>query len=466
LTRRERLVLLASTVGFSMVLLDTTVVNVALGSIARDLSAGPTTLEWVANAYTLVFAGLLLSTGLAADRLGARAVFLTGLGTFAVGSVLATLAPTAAALIAAQAVLGVGAALVLPTSLSLLSQVFEDPARRVRAVGMWAAGSAVSFAAGPVLGGVLIEQAGWRSVFVINLPLAVLAAALVVTQVHGRVPGARVAAPLNLGPQAAAIAMLLALTFGLVESGDTGWASPRVLVALAAATVLATGLVLRERASERPLVPRELVSDRRFTGATAAGALLNFAFYGELFFLSLFLQQERGLDALETGLAFLPQPLLFMAVAPIAGRMIARGPRQPLAIGAGIAVVGSLILLAVDTSSPYAVLVAALALNGIGGGLAIPAVTSAVMGSAPPALAGIASATLNAGRQVGGVLGVAVLGGIAVAAGGVEAGAMHGAAVLAALGLAVASALASVLGPPRPALAPKPAPALATRGSG
>jgi DHA2 family methylenomycin A resistance protein-like MFS transporter len=462
LTRRERLVLLASTVGFSMVLLDTTVVNVALGSIARDLSAGATTLEWVANAYTLVFAGLLLSTGLAADRLGARAVFLAGLGTFAAGSIAATLAPTAAALVAAQAVLGIGAALVLPTSLSLLSQVFADPTRRVRAVGVWAAGSAVSFAAGPVLGGVLIEQAGWRSIFVINLPLALLAAALVISQVSGRAARAHPPAPLNLGPQAAAIAMLLALTFGLVESGDTGWGSGRVLVALTAAVVLAVGLVLRERASERPLVPRELVADRRFTGATAGGALLNFAFYGELFFLSLFLQQERGLDALQTGLAFLPQPLFFMAVAPIAGRMIARGPRLPLAVGAGIAVAGSLILLAVDGDSPYAVLMAGLALNGIGGGFAIPAVTSAVMGSAPTALAGIASATLNAGRQVGGVLGVAVLGGIAAGGGRVEPGAMHGAVVLAALGLAVASALAYVLGPPRAAVAGKPALALRT----
>jgi MFS transporter, DHA2 family, methylenomycin A resistance protein len=457
LTRRERLVLLASTVGFSMVLLDTTVVNVALGSIARDLSAEATTLEWIANAYTLVFAGLLLSTGLAADRLGARTVFLAGLATFAVGSILATLAPTAAALIGAQAVLGVGAALVLPTSLSLLSQVFEDPTRRVRAVGTWAAGSAVSFATGPVLGGVLIEQAGWRSIFVINLPLALLAATLVVTQVRGRTVRVGPAAPLNLGPQAAAIAMLLALTFGLVESGDTGWGSTRVLVALAAAAVLAVGLVLRERSSDRPLVPRELVADRRFTGATAGGALLNFAFYGELFFLSLFLQEERGLDALETGLAFLPQPLFFIAVAPLAGRMIARGPRLPLALGAGIAVVGSLSLLAVDGSSSYPVLMVGLALNGIGGGLAIPAVTSAVMGSAPTALAGIASATLNAGRQVGGVLGVAVLGGLAAGAGGIEIGAMHAAVVIAALGLAVASALSFTLGPPRVAMAGKPA---------
>jgi MFS transporter, DHA2 family, methylenomycin A resistance protein len=463
LTRRERLVLLASTVGFSMVLLDTTVVNVALGSIARDLSAGPTTLEWVANAYTLVFAGLLLSTGLAADRLGARAVFLAGLATFAGGSVAATLAPTAAALIGAQAVLGVGAALVLPTSLSLLSQVFEDPTRRVRAVGVWAAGSAVSFATGPVLGGVLIEQAGWRSIFVINLPLALLAAGLVLTQVSGGRAAPVAKAPLNLGPQAAAIAMLLALTFGLVESGDTGWGSPRVFVALSVAAVLAVALVLRERSSERPLVPRELVADRRFTGATAGGALLNFAFYGELFFLSLFLQQERGLDALQTGLAFLPQPLFFMAVAPIAGRMIARGPRLPLALGAAIAVAGSLSLLAVDGSSSYGVLVVGLALNGIGGGLAIPAVTSAVMGSAPTALAGIASATLNAGRQVGGVLGVAVLGGLAAGGGGVESGAMHEAVVIAALGLALASALSYALGPPRAAVTAKPA--FALRGS-
>jgi MFS transporter, DHA2 family, methylenomycin A resistance protein len=462
-TRRERLVLLASTLGFSMVLLDTTVVNVALGSIARDLAAGPTTLEWIANAYTLVFAGLLLSTGLAADRLGARAVFLAGLGTFAVGSVAATLAPTAPTLIGAQALLGIGAALVLPTSLALLSQVFEDPTRRVRAVGIWAAGSAVSFATGPVLGGLLIQQAGWRSIFVINLPLAALAAVLVLSQVGPRVAGSRPPAPLNVVAQVGAVAMLLALTFGLVESGDTGWGSPRVMAALALAAVLAVALVARERSTDRPLVPRELVADRRFTGATAGGALLNFAFYGELFFLSLFLQQERGLDALQTGLAFLPQPLFFMAVAPIAGRMIARGPRRPLAIGAAIAVAGSVILLGVDGDSSYGVLLAALALNGIGGGLAIPAVTSAVMAAAPPALAGIASASLNAGRQVGGVLGVAVLGGMATAGARVEPAAMHTAVLFAAAGLAVASALAYVLGPPRTSV-PRQA-ALAVRGS-
>jgi DHA2 family methylenomycin A resistance protein-like MFS transporter len=435
--------------GFSMVLLDTTVVNVALGSISREFGAGPATLGWIANAYTLVFAGLLLSTGLAADRIGARTVFVSGLGIFAVGSVLASVAPSAAALIGAQAVLGVGAALVLPTSLSLLSQVFVDASRRMRAVGVWAAGSSVAFAAGPVLGGVLIEHFGWRSVFVINLPLAVLGAALVLTQVRGR-EAVKSTSPLNVGAQAAAIVMLVALTFGLVESGGRGWTSAPVMVALGAATVLAVGLVVRERSTAHRLVPRALVADRRFTASTVSGAMMNFAFYGELFFLSLFLQQERGLDPLHTGLAFLPQPLLFMSVSPFAGRLVAqRGPRLPLALGGALAAAGAVVLLGVDSDSPYTVLMTGLALSGVGGGLAIPAVTAGVMGSAPMALAGIASATLNAGRQVGGVLGVAVLGGLATASGHVEASAMHTALIIAGVALAGAGALALALPAPR-----------------
>jgi DHA2 family methylenomycin A resistance protein-like MFS transporter len=446
--------------GFSMVLLDTTIVNVALGSIARDFAAGPATLGWIANAYTLVFAGLLLSTGLAADRIGARTVFVSGLVIFAFGSVLATIAPSAGALIGAQAVLGVGAALVLPTSLSLLSQVFTDASRRMRAIGVWAAGSSVAFAAGPVLGGVLIEQFGWRSIFVINLPLAALGAALVLTQVRGRTETKPTGA-LNLGAQAAAIAMLVALTFGLVESTGRGWGSAPVLIAVGAAVVLAAGLLVRERSTRNPLVPRELVADRRFTASTAGGALLNFAFYGELFFLSLFLQQERGLDALHTGLAFLPQPLLFMSVAPFAGRLVAsRGPRLPLALGAALGAAGAFVLLGVDIDSSYGVLMVGLALGGMGGGLAVPAVTAGVMGSAPTALAGIASATLNAGRQVGGVLGVALLGGLASASGHVEASAMHTALLIAGLALVAASALAFAL--PAPDRAPARDLALAT----
>jgi DHA2 family methylenomycin A resistance protein-like MFS transporter len=219
-----------------------------------------------------------------------------------------------------------------------------------------------------------------------------------------------------------------------------------VVIALGAALILAVGLVMRERSGAHRLVPRELVADRQFTASTAGGALLNFAFYGELFFLSLFLQQERGLDALHTGLAFLPQPLLFMAVSPMAGRLVAsRGPRLPLAVGAALGAAGAFALLGVDGDSPYGVLMAGLSLSGLGAGLAVPAVTAGVMGSAPASLAGIASAALNAGRQIGGVLGVAVLGGLATGAAGVETSAMHAALVIAGIALLLASVVAFAL---------------------
>jgi DHA2 family methylenomycin A resistance protein-like MFS transporter len=188
------------------------------------------------------------------------------------------------------------------------------------------------------------------------------------------------------------------------------------------------------------------MADRRVTASTAGGALLNFAFYGELFFLSLFLQQERGLDALHTGLAFLPQPLMFMSVAPFAGRLVAsRGPRLPLALGAGLGAAGAFVLVGVDLDSSYGFLMVGLALSGMGGGLAVPAITAGVMGSAPTALAGVASATLNAGRQVGGVLGVALLGGLATASGHVEVAAMHSALLIAGVALVLAGALAFAL---------------------
>src|SRR4051794_39556227 len=183
--------------------------------------------------------------------------------------------------------------------------------------------------------------------------------------------------------------MLVALTFGLIESGERGWGSAPVVVALAGAAALAVALVRRERATSHPLVPRELVADRRFTASTVGGALLNFAFYGELFFLALFLQQQRGLDALQTGLAFLPQPLLFLAISPVAQRLMVRyGPRVPLGVGAALASVAALLLLGVDAHSPYELMVVGLALNGLGGGLAIPAVTAGVMGAAPVGLGG------------------------------------------------------------------------------
>jgi predicted MFS family arabinose efflux permease len=238
-----------------------------------------------------------------------------------------------------------------------------------------------------------------------------------------------------------------------VQGPERGWGDPGIVASLAAAVLLLVAFVALERRSPDPLMPLELFANRNLSVGTAITFMALAMLGAMLYFLTIYFQEVHGYDALETGLAFLPQPLLFMAAAPIAGRMIVRGPRLPLALGAGISVAGALALLAVDGDSSYGVLMVGLALNGLGGGLAIPAVTSGVMGSAPPALAGIASATLNAGRQIGGVLGVAVLGGIAAGGGGVEVAGMHQAVVIAALGLAVASALSLRLREPRPAVA-------------
>jgi MFS transporter, DHA2 family, methylenomycin A resistance protein len=451
---RSRLVLLASTLGFSMVLLDTTVVNVALPAIHDDLGGSVAALQWVVNGYTLVFAALLLSMGTLADRFGPARVFVTGLGAFAAGSGLALLAPSLPMLVGAQLVLGVGAALVLPSSLSLISHAFPAPAERARAVGLWAAGSASAFALGPLLGGVLIDGLGWRFVFAINLPLAAAAAALVVA-VGPRAATSR-AAGRDLPGQLAALVGLVALTYAIIEGNDRGWGSAAVVGAFALAAVAAALLVAQERRAAHPVLPPALVAERGFAAATTTGLLLNFAFYGELFFLSLFLQQERGLSALETGLAFLPQPLLVMAVAPLAGRLVAeRGARLPMAAGSLLGAVGALLLVGVDAHSSYGVLLPGLLLNGLGGGLAIPAVTAAVIGAARTGQAGVASAALNAGRQVGGVLGVAVLGAIATHGGGVAG--MHAALAVAAGALALAGLLASAT----PRRAPAPAAAAA-----
>jgi DHA2 family methylenomycin A resistance protein-like MFS transporter len=441
-TRKPALVLAASTLGFGMVLLDTTVVNVAGPVIRDDLGAGDAALQWIVNAYTLVFAALLLSMGALSDRLGARTIFLGGLATFAVGSVAAAAAPSAGALIAAQALLGVGAASVLPTSLSLLTQAYPGASARARAVGIWAAGSAVAFALGPVVGGGLTDALGWRSVFVVNL-LPAVAGGLLAWRFA---PRGRPGATRGTDPsgQLATIVGLGALTFALIEGGDRGWTSVTALVAFAAALAAVAWLVPHQRRAAAPLLPSSLVGDRRFTAATGAGALVNLAFYGEFFVLSLFLQQERGLSALEVGLSFLPQPLLVMALAPVAGRLVAAaGPRLPLAVGGVAGTLGAIALLAVDSNSSYLVLAAGLVLNGVAGGLMIPAVTGGVMGAAPAKFAGVASAGLNAGRQVGGVIGVALLGSLATA--GDPVAGLHVALVLAAVALAGATLLSRTL---------------------
>lgn len=409
MTYRPRTALVASTTAFTLVIIGTTVVNVALPAIRSDLGSGVSGLQWVINAYTLMFASLLLSMGALCDLRGARRVMLAGVAVFLAGASVAATAPSLGVLIAGQVVLGTGAAALMPASLALISHAYPDDRRRARAIGIFASASAVAVGIGPVLGGLLIDAIGWRAIFAMDVPLAAFVALLVVRGVE-ETPR-RPAAGIDLPGQVTAIVALGAFTFAIIESGDAGWASARTLVALAVAVVTGALFVAIERRGAHPMLPLSLFGARTFSVGAGSGLLVNFGVYGQFFVLSLYLQEQRGLSPLETGLVFLVQPLTAAVTALPAGRLTARdGPRIPVAAGGFFATAGTLLLLTVSAHSSYTVIVVALALLGAGGGLSIPALTAAVVAGAPRPQVGVAAATFTASRQVGGILGVAVLG--------------------------------------------------------
>jgi DHA2 family methylenomycin A resistance protein-like MFS transporter len=406
-----RYALVASSLAFSLVLLDTSLVNVALPAIRDDLDAGVDGLQWVVNAYTLVFASLLMSAGALADRIGARRLLLLGVGIFALGSLAAIAADSLGALIAAQAFLGVGAALLVPASLALLTHSYPESSGRARALGIWASVAAVAFAASPVVAGAIIDAAGWRGVFAVNVPFVLAVFVLV----RWFVPPTPRGLPrgLDLPGQAAAMVALASLTLALIESGSLGWAAPGVLAAFLVAVVAGTAFVAIERRSPDPMLPLGLFDSRGFSVSVGAGVLLSFALYGELFLISLYLQEERGLSATEMGLTFLPQPVATALVGVPAGWMIGRiGPRTPLAVGGAVGAVAALLLVTVNSTTPYWLLIVAFVLWGSAAGAIVPAITTAAVSSVPVRQVGVASSALNTGRQAGAVLGIAVLGGL------------------------------------------------------
>jgi len=408
-THRPVITLVASTTAFTLVIIGTTVVNVALPAIRSDLGGGVSGLQWVINAYTLMFASLLLSMGALCDLRGARRVMLAGVGVFLTGAAVAFVSPSLGVLIAGQVILGTGAAALMPASLALISHAYPDDRRRARAIGIFASASAVAIGLGPVLGGLLIDAIGWRAIFAMDVPLAVFVAVLVIRAVD-ETPR-RPAAGIDLPGQVTAIVALGAFTYAIIESGAAGWGAASTQVALLVA-IVAGGLFIHiERVGEHPMLPLSLFRSREFSVGAGAGLLVNFGVYGQFFVLSLYLQELRGLTPLQTGVVFLVQPLTAALTAVPAGRITAReGPRLPVAVGGFVAAAGVTLLLTVGAHSSYAAIVAALALLGAGGGMSIPALTAAVVAGAPRPQVGVAAATFTASRQVGGILGVAVLG--------------------------------------------------------
>lgn len=417
-------------VGFVVTQLDVTIVNVALARIGADLRANVTALQWIVDAYTLAFAVLMLSAGALGDRFGARRIFAAGIALFAFASLLCGLAANGAWLVAARACQGVGAAAMLPTSLALLNQsCAHDPKLRARAVGLWTATGSISIAAGPVIGGVLIDAFGWRSIFLVNLPLcaaglaatfawlpkgaSITTAAAIAEMTTSAAPPARARGIDPLG-QLFAVVALTAFTGAVIEWRPLGLAHPLVAGGFGLALAAGFAFVATERHIASPMLPLSLFARRTFSAAVLFGICVNLTYYGVVFVLSLFLQRVRGDTPLQAGLAFLPLTGGFLISNLVSGWVIGKfGARVPMLAGALIAALGYGLLHRAGAQTPLWALLVPFLLIPSGMGLAVPAMTTAVLASADARRAGTASAVLNTARQAGGAVGVAAFGALA-----------------------------------------------------
>lgn len=419
--------LIALSLGYFLVMLDVTVVNVAIPDIRASLDTGASAMQWIVDGYSTVFAGLLLLGGGLADRLGHRRMFLTGLGVFTAASLACGFAASAGVLIAGRLGQGAGAALLVPASLALLQATYPDRALRARAIAIWGAVASVAFGAGPAVGGLLVSGFDWRSVFWLNLPVGALAVFLTLRHVpaSGRKPKARRMDPLG---QVLGIVGLVALAGGLNEAGSHGWTSPLVLsafglgaAALTAFAVVERTLEAREaagRTERAPLLPPSLFRSGAFTSTAAIGLLISLGYYGMLFLTTLYFQQERGYSVLSTGLALLPSVCMGLIAAPLFSRITARtGPYVPMAAGLALGATGFLAWVLAGPETPYPVLLFALVATGLGQTMTALAATAAIIESAPASGAGIASAVFNVSRQVGSAVGVALFGTFVAASG-------------------------------------------------
>jgi DHA2 family methylenomycin A resistance protein-like MFS transporter len=435
------MVLVTALLGFFMISLDATAVNVALPAIGRTLNGATADLQWAVDGYTLIFAALLISAGAVSDRTGAKRVFGCGLVVFAAASSACALAPVLGLLIGARVVQGSAAAVMLPASLTLVRQAFTDPAARARAVAVWSSGGAAAIAAGPVLGGTLTSAVSWRAIFFVNLPVG--AAALVLLARAPRSP--QRTAPLDLPGQVTAVAGLAALAFGVIEGGASGFARPAAVGSLALAVAALAAFVLAEGRVAHPMVPLSLFRSRTVTACVAIGFAINAAFYGVAFVLSLYFQRVLGEPAITAGVMFLPMTALLIAANLASARVAARsGHHVPVRAGLGISALGMLALAFLHSRLGLAI---ALVPVGTGLGFALPSLTFVLLEAIPAEQAGLAGGLLNASRQTGGALAVALFG--ALVSGTFVAGMRASMLISAALLIASTVAALSVLRPHR-----------------
>jgi EmrB/QacA subfamily drug resistance transporter len=398
-------------VGLFMLMLDNTVVNVALPSIERDLGAKLSELEWIVSGYALTFASLMLTGGKLADLLGRRRVFVGGLAVFAAASLACALAPNAQFLIGARVVQGAGAALMNPATLSIIAATFP-PRERGAAIGIWAGEAATALAIGPAVGGFLTEHVGWSSIFYVNVPIgavAIVASLLLIDESKDGSEGQR----LDPAGLVASTLGLFALTYGLIEANTYGWTSARIVGVFGIAAVALTAFVFLEQRQRRPMLNLSLFRSRTFVGANVAVLLVTLAMFGVLFYLSLYMQNVLGYSPVQAGAAFLPATLLIMVIAPIAGRSSDRvGSRALLTAGMICVAAGLFYFSRLGTDASYLTLVPGMLLVGLGMACVMSPATAAAMSGVPVDRAGVGSAVVNTSRQLGGSIGIALLGAI------------------------------------------------------
>ncbi|MFG2720936.1 MFS transporter [Streptomyces sp. NPDC048416] len=413
--RRRMLILAICCLSLLIVSLDNTVLNVALPSLQRDFHASVSGLQWTIDAYTLVLASLLMLSGSTADRIGRRKVFQTGLVLFTIGSVLCSVAPNLTSLVIFRMVQAVGGSMLNPVAMSIITNTFTDPRERARAIGVWGGVVGISMAAGPIVGGALVESVGWRSIFWLNLPVGLLA--LFMTWRY--VPESRAPKPRRPDPvgQLLVVALLGSLTYAIIEVPSAGWDSPKILTFATLAVGSLAGLLVYEPRRAEPLIDLRFFRSAPFSGATVIAVSAFSALGGFLFLNTLYLQNARGLSALNAGLYMLPMAALTFVCAPLSGRLVgSRGPRLSLLI-AGLAMAASGLLFALfDAERTTALLFTGYVLFGLGFGMVNAPITNTAVSGMPRSQAGVAAAVASTSRQIGQTLGVAVIG--AVLAGG------------------------------------------------
>ncbi len=401
----------AVSIGLFMIMLDNTIVNVALPTIERDLKIKVTELQWIVAAYTLTFASLIITGGKLADMLGRRRVFNIGLAVFILASLGCGLSTSAHMLIAFRAIQGSGAAIMNPATLSIVTATFP-PRQRGTAIGIWAGTAATALGIGPLLGGVLTQKLNWHWIFFVNIPIGVLAilfsrVAIVETRDSSREQR------LDIPGLVASGVALFTLTFALIESDTYGWRSPLIYTLFAVSAVAFVVFILLELHQRLPMLELSLFRARNFVGANVVLLLVTLAMFGVLFFVSLYLQDVLRYSPTQAGASFLPMTFLIMLIAPIAGRTSDRIGSRWLMTGGMATIALSLFLYSrLTVNSSYTSLVVPMVLGGIGMAIAMSPTTAAAMTSVPAAKAGVGSAVLNSFRQIGGSLGIALLGAI------------------------------------------------------